>query len=108
MTRKTTIRKRMERNMENTKTFNEEKVIKLSIKEVQRQKIQIEVYEKLDEESHKWLQWNIEPKKVASIIAVQEKMVETRAWKTNIVLPVEIDKYRVCRQDKKTVMHWLS
>lgn len=34
MTRKTTIRKRMERNMENTKTFNEEKVIKLSIKEV--------------------------------------------------------------------------
>ena len=45
--------------------------------------MQREVYEKLDEESHRWLQCNVEPRKVASIIAVQEQMVETRAWKAN-------------------------
>ena len=37
-----------------------------------------EVYENLYEESHRWLQFNIEPKKVASTIAVQEQMVEAR------------------------------
>ena len=40
--------------------------------------MQSEVYEKLDEESDRWLQCNIEPKKVASIIAVEKQMVETR------------------------------
>ena len=45
--------------------------------------MQREVYEKLDEESHRWLQCNVEPRKVVSIIAVQEQMVETRAWKAN-------------------------
>ena len=35
-------------------------------------KMQSEVYENLDEESHRWLQWNIEPKKVESIIEVQQ------------------------------------
>ena len=52
MARKITIRKRMERNMENTK---------------------------MDEESHRWLHCNIEPKKVASVTAVQKKVLETRA-----------------------------
>ena len=49
-------------------------------------------YEKLDEESHRWLQCNIEPKKIVSIIAVQEQMVETRLLKANSGLPVESDK----------------
>ena len=62
---------------------------------------------KLDEESHRWLQCNIEPKKVAPIIVVQEQMVETRAWKANIGLTVESDKCRICRQPKETVIHWL-
>ena len=70
--------------------------------------MQSEVYEKLDEESHRWLQSNIGPKKVASIIAVQEQAVETRGWKANGGLPVESDKCRICRKTKETVMHWLS
>ena len=48
------------------------------LKKYKDKKMQSEVYEKLDEESHRWLQCNIEPKKVASVIAVQEQMVETR------------------------------
>ena len=65
-------------------------------------------YEKLDEESHRWLQCNIEPKKIVSVIAVQEQMVETRVLKANRGLPVESDKWKICRQAKETVMHWLS
>ena len=70
--------------------------------------MQREVYEKLDEESHRWLQCNIESKKVGSIIAVQEQMVETRVWKANRCFPVESNKYSICRQVKETEMHWLS
>ena len=40
------------------------------LKEYKDKKMQSEVYAKLDEESHRWLQCNIEPKKVASIISV--------------------------------------
>ena len=36
--------------------------------------MQSEVYEKLDEESHRWLQFNIEQKAVALIIPVQEQI----------------------------------
>ena len=41
--------------------------------------MQSEVYKKLYEENHRWLQSNIEPKKVVSITAIQKHMVETRA-----------------------------
>ena len=46
-------------------------------------KMQSEVDEKLDEESHRQQQCNIESKKRASIIAVQEQIVKTSAWKAN-------------------------
>ena len=71
--------------------------------------MQSEVYGKLDGESSRVLQCNIGTKKVASILAAQERMVETtRAWKVNRALPVESDKCRIWRQTKETVMHWLS
>ena len=62
------------------------------------------MYEKLYEESHRWLQCNIETKKVASVIVVQEQMVETRTWKANRALPAESNKCRIYRQAKETVM----
>ena len=62
--------------------------------------MQSEVYEKLDEESHRWLQSNIGPKQVASIIAVQEQMVETRGYKANGDLPVEANHALVIRMYK--------
>ena len=49
------------------------------LKKYKDKKMQSELYEKLDEENHRWLQCNIELKKVASIIAGQEQVVETMA-----------------------------
>ena len=60
-----------------------------------------EVYQKLDEESHRWLQCNKELKKVASIIAVQELMVERRALKTNGGLRVESDNVEYVGKQRK-------
>ena len=70
--------------------------------------MQNEVYQKLNEESHRLLKYNKELKKVASIIAVQELIVERKALKTNRGLPAESDKCRICRQAKSTVMYRLS
>ena len=64
--------------------------------------MQSEVYQKLDEESHRWLQCNKKLKKVASIIAVQELMVERRDLKTNRGLPAESDNVEyVDKQNKQ-------
>ena len=57
--------------------------------------MQSEVHEKLDEESHRWLQCNKDPKKIASVIAVQEQMKETRELWANRGLLVESDKCRL-------------
>lgn len=70
------------------------------LKNYKDKKMQNEVHE----ESHKLLQCNTEPKTVASIKAVQEQMVETRAQMTN--RPVENDKCSICRQEKETIMHY--
>ena len=49
-----------------------EKSENCKLRKYKDKKMQSEVYENLDEESHRWLQWNIEPKKVESIIEVQQ------------------------------------
>ena len=55
-------------------------------------KMQNKASEQLDEEKYRWLLCKIEPKKIASIIAVQEKMVETKVQRANRGLPIEGDK----------------
>ena len=75
----------MKRNSENCKLRN-----------YKDKKMPSEVHEDLYQESHRWLQFNIEPKKVASPIAVQEHIVET--W----VQKVESDKWWICRQAKES------
>ena len=77
------------------------------LKKYKDKKMQSDGHEKADEESHRYLQCNIEPKKVASIIAVQKQIVKTRLWKGNRGLHVKSGKSRICRKAKKTVMHWL-
>ena len=62
------------------------------------------MYEKLDEESHKWLQCNIEPKKVASVIAIQEQMLETTEWKASGSLPVKSDKCTICKGNSNALV----
>ena len=72
-----------------------------TLKKYKVKRMQSEVYKKLYEENYRWLQSNIEPKKVVPIIAVQEHMVETKAWKANRGLPVESDKCRIWRTARK-------
>ena len=48
------------------------KVENCKLKKYKDKTKQSEVYEKLDEESSRWLQCSIEPKKVASVIAVPD------------------------------------
>ena len=72
-----------------------------TLKKYEVQRMQSEVYKKLYEENHRWLQSNIEPKKVVSITAVQKHMMETRAWKANRGILVESDKCRICIQARK-------
>ena len=71
------------------------------LKKYKDKKMQSDGHEKVDEESHRYLQCNIEPKKVASIIAVQKQMVKTRLWKGNRGLHVKSGKSRICRKAKK-------
>ena len=49
----------------------------------------------LDENSHHWMNCNIDFTKMSSIIQMQERMVETRAWKKNRGL-VQEDGRRLC------------
>ena len=97
----------MERNVENTKQLMKRNSVNCKLKKYKGKNMPSEVYAKLDEESWRWIQCNIEPKKVASNKAVQEQMVETRTWKANRGLPVERDKCKIRRQAKETLMHWL-
>ena len=61
----------------------------------------------LDENSHHWLDCNIEPKKVGSIIQMQERMIETRAWKKNRGFILH-DGCRLCGKFSESVDHLLS
>ena len=71
-------------------------------------RMQSEYYKYLDEDCHQWLSCNIDPRKVSSIISMQEQMVETKAWKRNRGIAVENDKCRLCGQCAEGVMHLIS
>ena len=47
------------------------------------------------------------PRKTSSIFALQEQMIETRAWKKIRAL-VEDDKCQLCGEHRETVQHILS
>ena len=85
-----------------------EKSENCKLKRYKDKKMKIAVYEKLDEESHRWLQCNIQPKKVVSFIIVQKQIAKSGTWNANRDLPVANDKCRTCRQAKKTVINRLS
>ena len=59
------------------KRFIKEKSKNGKLKKYNDKKMQSEVYGKLDEEIHRPLQRYMGPKKVASILAAEERMVET-------------------------------
>ena len=54
-------------------------------------KMQSEIYKGPEEPRHQWMKCNINPAKVRAIINMQEQMIETRAWKRNRSLVLDID-----------------
>ena len=62
---------------------------------------------KYDEADYEWLKCNTDPRKTASIFALQEQMVESRAWKKIRGL-IEDDKCRLCGEHQETIQHLLS
>ena len=92
------------------------KKLKEMIKEGQRKakfealkekKMQSEIPSKFDREDCQWLKCNTEPRKTASIFALQEQMIETKAWKKMRGL-VDDDKCRLCGEFRETVQHLLA
>ena len=51
---------------------------------------------------------NINPVKVSAIINMQERMIETRAWKRNRGLVVDTDLCKLCGKVPGGVMHITS
>ena len=69
--------------------------------------LQSEIPSKYDEADYEWLKCNTDPRKTASIFALQEQMVESRAWKKIRGL-IEDDKCRLCGEYRETIQHLLS
>ena len=61
-----------------------------------------------DPECSAWLNCNMDPRKTASIINLQEQMVETRKWKAIRSLEVKDENCRLCGEYSETVEHVLA
>ena len=70
-------------------------------------RLQSEIPSQYEEEDYGWLKCNTDPRKTASIFALQEQMIETRAWKKIRGLIAE-DMCRLCGELRETVQHLLS
>ena len=72
-----------------------------------KKELQSEIPKQYSEEDSGWLKCNTDLRKKSSIFALQEQMIETRAWKKIRGL-VECDKSRLCEEHRETVHHLLS
>ena len=59
------------------------------------------------EDDYSWLKCNTDPRKMASIFALQEQIIGTRVWKMIRGL-VNNNKCRLCGEYRETVQHLLS
>ena len=66
--------------------------------------LQSEIPKQYSEEDSGLLKCNIDPRKTSSIFALQEQMIETRAWRKIMEL-VQCDKCRLCWEHRETVHH---
>ena len=69
--------------------------------------LQSKIPKQYGDEDYGWLKWNTDPRKTSSIFALQEQVIETRAWKKIRGL-VKDDKCRLCGEHRETVQHILS
>ena len=73
-----------------------------------KKKMQSKIYSEQDIECSTWLTSNLDPRKTAAIINVQEQMVETRCWKSLRGIEVATEMCRLCGSQKETVHHLLA
>ena len=69
--------------------------------------LQSEIPFKYDEDDYEWLKSNTDPRKTAAIFALQEQMVETKAWKKLRGL-IGDNRCRLCGDQRETVQYLLS
>ena len=69
--------------------------------------LQSKIPSKNDEADYEWLKCNTDLRKTASIFALQEQMVESKAWK-KIRGPIEDNKCRLCGEYREKTQHLLS
>ena len=69
--------------------------------------LQSEIPKLYGEDDFGWLKCNTDPRKISSIFALQEQMIETKAWKKIRGL-VDDDSCRLCGEHRETVQHLLS
>ena len=60
------------------------------------------IFRKQDESCNLWLRQNLRPRKTASVMTMQEQMVETKSLKTSRRL-AECSKCRLCGKQKEKV-----
>ena len=69
--------------------------------------LQSEIPSKYNEADYEWLKCSTDPRKTASIFALQEQMVKSRAGKKIRGL-IEDNKCRLCDEHQETIQHLLS
>ena len=69
--------------------------------------LQSEIPKQYSGKDSDWFKCNTDPRKRSSKFALQEQMIETRAWKKIRGL-MKFDKRRLCSRHRKTVCHLLS
>ena len=72
-----------------------------------KKEIQSEIYNKQDKKCNRWLEQNLMPRKISSIMSMIEQMVETRAWKEVRGL-TENSQCRLFKEQWETVQHLLA
>ena len=89
---------------EKLKNILNEGQIKNKQQSLAEKELQSEIPKHYSEEDSGRLKCNTEPRKASSIFALQDQMIETRAWKKRRGL-VECDKCRLCGEHRETVHH---
>ena len=69
--------------------------------------LQSEILSKYDEADYERLKCNTDPRKTASLFALQEQMVQSSAWKKIRGL-IQDDKCRLCGEHREAIQHLLS
>lgn len=80
----------------------------MRIEQYTKKILQSEVYRGIEEKGHGWLECNMDSRKTAAVILMQEQMVETRTWKALRGMEVESEMCRLCGIQRETVHHLLS